>query len=346
LSTNSKDVLLRATKQAIDDDSIVIRFNEAVGKSHKNVTVKFFADIVHASEIYASEAYIRDAKIKNGELLFDINPFEVKSFKVKLSSTKNNAKENYKKIDLEYNASGITTDEYKVNCILQGSGCSLPSELIPNSMTVHGITFKMPNADTDKNVFIPRGQEIDIPKGSTKMYIIAASTLDDIDTIFMADNKERHIKIHSMRQMIGQWDMAGLNQTAKVKNANVAIEFTHTHHPEGNIANAKAYFFIYEIDVRNCKTLTLPEENKVVILAMTAVKRFSNTRLATKIIDNVEDNYKFGDIPPINKIIDKADFVTIRAGKIQDQINGGKGKGFKRDNIITNIIRSYTKSEW
>ena len=25
---------------------------------------------------------------------------------------------------------------------------------------------------------------------------------------------------------------------------------------------------------------------------------------------------------------------------------GGKGKGLKRDNIITNIVRSYTKSEW
>ena len=48
----------------------------------------------------------------------------------------------------------------------------------------------------------------------------------------------------------------------------------------------------------------------------------------------------------MDKLIDKADFVTIRAGKIQDQIKGGKGKGLKRDNILTNIIRSYTKSEW
>ena len=66
----------------------------------------------------------------------------------------------------------------------------------------------------------------------------------------------------------------------------------------------------------------------------------------TKIIDTVDSDYKFGDIPPMDKILDKADFVTIRAGKIQDQIKGGKGKGLKRDNIITNIIRSYTKSEW
>ncbi|MCI6354977.1 hypothetical protein, partial [Eubacterium coprostanoligenes] len=88
------------------------------------------------------------------------------------------------------------------------------------------------------------------------------------------------------------------------------------------------------------------ENNKVVILAMTGIKKFSNTYLATELIDKVDEKYNFGEIPPIDKIIDKTEFITIRAGKIQDQVKGGKGKGFKRDNIITNIIRSYTKSEW
>lgn len=141
--------------------------------------------------------------------------------------------------------------------------------------------------------------------------------------------------------------MAALNQKAEIKDACLGLEFTHTHHPEGNIANGKAYFYVYEIDVRNGKALTLPEDNRIIILAMTAVRKFSTTTLATKLIDTTPNpDYRFDEIPPIDKIIDKADFVTIRAGKIQDQIKGGKGKGFKRDNIVTNIIRSYTKSEW
>ncbi|MFR5876626.1 MAG: alpha-mannosidase [Eubacterium sp.] len=346
LKISTPGVIVRAIKKAEDDDCIVIRVNEGLGKEHKNVAISFLGGIVNAQEIYASEEYINDAKIKEGSLLFEIKPFEVKSFKIKTNAVRNKAHESYKKLDLDFNATGITANEYKINTILQGSGCTLPNELIPESLTVHGITFKMPNVNMDKNIFIPREQSIDIPKGTTKIYIIAASTLGDREITIFADNKERHLTIYSMTEKIGQWDMAGLSQTAKVKNANVAIEFTHTHHPEGDIANGKAYFYLYEIDVRNCKTLTMPEENRVAILAMTAVKKFSNTYLATNLIDSADDNYKFGDIPPIEKIIDKADFVTIRAGKIQDQINGGKGKGFKRDNIITNIIRSYTKSEW
>ena len=80
---------------------------------------------------------------------------------------------------------------------------------------------------------------------------------------------------------------------------------------------------------------------------MTEIKEYSRSSIATKIEDTTSKDYSFyDDIPPVDKIIDKAEAITIRAGKIQDQYNGGKGKGFKRDNIITNIIRSYTKSEW
>ena len=132
---------------------------------------------------------------------------------------------------------------------------------------------------------------------------------------------------------------------ANIKDAKLALEFTHTHHPEGNLANRRAYFFIYEIDVRNCKTVTFPEENRVAVLAMTAVKKFSTTRLATKLTDTVEDIDTLG-AAPIEKLIDKTDFVSIQAGRFMEQQRAGKGKGFKRNNTVTNIIRSFTKSEW
>lgn len=346
LNISTGGVLVRALKKSQDGKSLVIRVNEGLGKEHKKVSIKLFAPITQANEAFATEEIIKEAKVRDGELVFDIKPYQVKTFLVKIDAKRNKASENYKKIDLEYNAVGITKDEYKVNTILQGTGCSLPNELLSDSLTVRGITFKLPNADMNKNIFIPREQEIEIPKGSTKLYILAAAALGDKEITVMTDNKERRLKIFDMKEPVGRWDMAGLNQTAKVKDANIGIEFTHTHHPEGNIPDGKAYFFMYEIDVRNCKRLILPEENKVMILAMTAVKKFSNTRLVTPLIDIPNEDYEFGEIPPIDKIADKADFVTIRAGKIQDQVKGGKGKGFKRDNIITNIIRSYTKSEW
>ena len=61
---------------------------------------------------------------------------------------------------------------------------------------------------------------------------------------------------------------------------------------------------------------------------MSSAQKEEFTNIAENVIDVVEDNYDFGKIPPIDKITDKTEAITIRAGKIQDQRNGGKGKGF------------------
>lgn len=343
----SDNVIIRAVKLAEDKNGIIIRLNEGAGILQKKVTLELFEEIEDAQEVLASEEFKAKAKFKGKKITFDIKPYGVKSFRIQLKKADKKGKEGFKKLELEANAKGFTSNADKRNVILQGGGCSLPSELYPQSLTVGGITFRLTDTEKPFDVLVAREQSIEIPKGTTRLYMLAASTLGDREETFYVDGKEKTFTIHSMTEPIGRWDMAALQQTALIKPVSLGLEFTHTHHPEGDIPNGKAYFFIYEIDVRNGKMLTLPEDNRIIILAMTAVKKFSNTRLATKLIDETPDeNYSFDKIPPIDKLLDKTDFITIRAGKIQDQKNGGKGKGIKRDNIITNIIRSYTKSEW
>lgn len=347
LKINNENAILRCCKLAEDGDGIIVRINEGSGEALKNVELTFAARILEASECLANEQVIKKADSKSKKLKFDLAPYGIKTFRIKLEAPDKKGRENFKKLDLEYNSKGFTKNESMRNVILQGSGCSLPAELCPQGFTTGGVSFKMPDTQASSDVMVARGQTIDLPKSMTKLYIAAASTLGDRDATFYLDGREKQIKIAAMTEHYGNWDMAGLNIKAAHKNAPIAFEFTHTHHPEGDIPNGKAYFYLYELDIRNAKTLTLPDDNRIIILAMTAVKKFSNTKRATRLIDEIPtENYSFGDIPPIDKIIDKAEFITIRAGKIKDQQNGGKGKGFKRDNIITNIIRSYTKSEW
>lgn len=345
--TNNENAVIRAVKLAEDGNGIVVRINEGSGNRLDSVKLSLFEEIENAEEILADETAIGSAEFSGRELIFGLKPYEIKSFRIILKKPEKKGRESFKKLQLEYNAKGFTSDSDMRHVILQGGGCSLPAEQCPASLTVGGITFRMPVLESGNDVLVARNQIIEIPKGTSKMYILAASTLGDREAEFFVDEREKKIKIFSFKEPIGKWDMAALNQTAEIKEASLGLEFTHTHHPEGNIANGKAYFYIYEIDVRNGKALTLPEDNRIIILAMTAVRKFSNTALASKLIDTTPNpDYRFDKIPPIDKIMDKADFITIRAGKIQDQVKGGKGKGFKRDNIITNIIRSYTKSEW
>ena len=342
---NTENALLRAFKKSEDGSGYIVRVGEAAGQAQKAVTFSVYRPIAGATLCTADERPIQAIEIQNGQLTFDLKPFEVKTFLLTFEAEKL-PREKFKKMELPVNTKGLTTDEDMRNCILQGAGFSLPAELLPQVPTYKGITFKLPQVSDGNDLLVARGETLELPKGCTKLYFLAASTAGDRQAEFATDRRTKTLTIHSMAELPFLWDMAGLKQTARIKDADIALEFTHCHHPEGNIAAKKAWFYLYELDIRGAKTLTLPEDNRLIIMAMTAVKKYANTTLATSLLDTITGDYDFDDIPPMEKLIDKADFVTIRAGKIQDQAKGGKGKGWKRDNPITNIIRSYTKSEW
>ena len=342
---NTENALLRAFKKSEDGSGYIVRVGEAAGQAQKAVTFSVYRAIAGATLCTADERPIQAIEIKNGQLTFDLKPFEVKTFLLTFETEKL-PREKFKKMELPVNTKGLTTDEDMRNCILQGAGFSLPAELLPKVPTYKGITFKLPQVSDGNDLLVARGETLELPKGCTKLYFLAASTAGDRQAEFATDRRTKTLTIHSMAELPFLLDMAGLKQTARIKDADIALEFTHCHHPEGNIAAKKAWFYLYELDIRGAKTLTLPEDNRLIIMAMTAVKKYANTTLATPLLDTITGDYDFDDIPPMEKLIDKADFVTIRAGKIQDQAKGGKGKGWKRDNPITNIIRSYTKSEW
>ncbi|MCD7722512.1 MAG: hypothetical protein LUH82_00980 [Clostridiales bacterium] len=347
MQCDNSAVLIKAVKLAEKKDGIVVRICEANGKAHKNVRLNFYKEITSAENVLASEEFISKAKSGGKSIIFDLAPFEVKSFKVRLTPYEKKARESQTKIELSPNAKGFTFNEDMRNVILQGGGCSLPGEQIQPALTIGGVNFRLSNPRASQDVTVARGQRIQIPAGADKIYILASSTLSDEKVSFFADSKEIKLTIHSFKERIGQWDSAHEKQQAYVKDVNVGVEFTHTHHPEGDLINSKAYFYVYELAVKGKRILTLPENNRIIILAASAVNRFSNTCLATRLTDRAPDTeFEFNAVAPIDRIKDKTQRVMIRAGKIEDQRKNGKGKGIKRDNIVTNIIRSYTKSEW
>ena len=245
---------------------------------------------------------------------------------------------------LNYNVKAFTNYKNMKYNILQGGGYSLPINLISKNIKVNVIDFYIPHGNSKGktprfDAVACRGQKIRLDGKYNQIYILAgAVSEEDIVATFRIDRKEYNVNFKSMTAPYSKWDMYGLKQTAHTDDETTfGYEFTHLHHPEGNIVK-KARIYLYSLNVKNKKILRFPDNNKLVIFAMSSAQKEEFTNLAENVIDVVEDNYDFGKIPPIDKI--------IRAGKIQDQRNGGKGKGFLRDNIITNIIRSYTKSEW
>lgn len=63
---------------------------------------------------------------------------------------------------------------------------------------------------------------------------------------------------------------------------------------------------------------------------MTSAEKEEFTKLADNVIDIVDDNYDFGKIPPIDKITDKTDAITIEPEKFKTNTTVVKAKDFKR----------------
>lgn len=339
------NVLVRAIKIAEKGEKIIVRVNEAIGKNHNNVKLIFSDEIATAEEVFASEEYLREASIKDGGIIFNIKHFEVKTFAITLKKNGNKSTV-FKSIpmELEYNVDVITNNFNRKLTTMAASGVSLPQELFPEEITFKGINFKLGKHQERYNALVPRGQHIAIPHGMNKMFILASCVREDRELIFFADNKPREITIHSFFEPIGQWEMFGLNQKAKIKtNANLAFEFTHTHSPEDDNFAESGCFFMYEIDVKHAKELILPKENYVVILAITATDKPYETTLATNLSETVVVNSQNTSPVVLDKIMNKLDFATIQAGKLEKTFKGKKGKELLLDNPFVKRVKSISK---
>ena len=355
LKITHDNIVIRAVKMSEDDENaLIVRLNNATAIEQKNAALSVYREFEKVDEVNTSEEFIRNHAEVNGKVIrVTLKPFETITLKIKFAKSEECENNNtYSPMRLNYNVKAFTNYDNMKHIILQGGGYSLPIDLIGRNIKVNGIEFYIPHGNRKNkkpkcDAVACRGQSINLDGKYNQIYILAgAVSEEDIVGTFKIDRKDYNINFKSMTAPYSKWDMYGLGQTAHTDDETAfGYEFTHLHHPEGNLVK-KARMYLYSLNVKNKKRLRFPNNNKLVIFAMTSAEKEEFTNLADNVIDIVDDNYDFGKIPPIDKITDKTDAITIRAGKIQDQYNGGKGKGFLRDNLITNIIRSYTKSEW
>ena len=177
---------------------------------------------------------------------------------------------------------------------------------------------------------VPRGQEISVPAGVRRLYVLAASAGDQ-DVEFHAGSEAVKATIQNWSGFIGQWDdrqwketevrlqprttpadippdIAALLQRSRtrrdpygemlgitpgfIKRAPVGWFASHRHTPAGtNEAYAYSYLFVYTLDVpANARTLTLPDNDNVRIMAITGSTEASMVKPARPLYDTLERN--------------------------------------------------------
>jgi alpha-mannosidase len=312
-----------ALKKAEESDEIVVRLVEMDGRPVDDVRIRMAAPIISAREISGVEMPIGEASVSDGALVTNFSPFQVRSFALQMAASTVPAEQpQTQPVTLPYNRVVASRDQTKAKGAFDREGRCYPSEMLPEEISYAEIRFKLAPAGGPQAV-TANGQTISLPEGQfTRLYILAASANGDQKAPFRIGDKTVDLTIQDWSGYIGQWDnriwktheeavpprpgapapapgtkprmrtvmeYAGLTP-GFIKPAPVAWFASHRHTADGdNEPYSYCYIFAHAIDMpAGARTLTLPENENIRILALTLAHESDPVRPVQPLVDTPE----------------------------------------------------------
>jgi alpha-mannosidase len=305
LKVSNPRVRVLALKKAEQGDEIIVRLVELDGKPQADVRVSFSTAIAAAREVNGQEQPVGAATVKAGALVTSFSAYEPRTFAIKLAPapTKVSAVHSVP-VRLRYDVATASNDGTKSGGGFDGKGNALPAEMLPEHITFNDVKFQLAPAKTGSpNAVIAKGQTIDLPAGHhNRVYILAASADGDQKATFKAGDTAVELNVENWGGFIGQWDdrqwtskdtsqddygqMTGI-KPGYIKRADLAWYCTHHHNAAGeNVPYSYAYLFAYPIDLpAETKTITLPDNDKIRILAISVAEENAAVKPAQPLYD-------------------------------------------------------------
>jgi alpha-mannosidase len=300
-------VRVLAVKKAEESDETVVRMVELDGKPLNDVRLHFAAPITAAREINGQEQPVGDAKVTDGALVTSFGAYQPRTFALKLGTAPAKADSvQSTPVSLKYDVAAASNDGEAAKGGFDGNGNALPAEMLPSEIRFDDVTFKLGPAKTGAgNAIVAKGQKIALPAGNfNRVYLLAASADGDQKATFTIGDKSSELTIQDWGGFIGQWDdrewtgkdlsannanygqMTGI-KPGFIKRADLAWYSDHHHDAQGhNVTYAYSYLFGYGIDVpAGAKTITLPKNEKIRILAISVAQNNPEVKAAQPLYD-------------------------------------------------------------
>jgi alpha-mannosidase len=288
LKVSGSRIRVLAVKKAEHSDEIVVRMVELDGKPQRDVRISLNVPITAAREVNGQEQPVAAAAVDHGALVASFSAYQPRTFAVRVAAAQVKIDAVHSTpLSLYYDLATASNDGTQSTAGFDGTGNSLPAEMLPSQITFHGVQFDLPPAKTGTpNAVMAKGQTIDLPAGHhNRVYLLAAADGDQQAT-FVVGAKKVGLNIQDWGGFIGQWDdrrwsstdtskdnygeMLGLTP-GYIKRADVAWYCSHHHDAAGkNVSYRYSYLFAYAIDLpEGSRTITLPDNSKIRILAIT-----------------------------------------------------------------------------
>jgi alpha-mannosidase len=301
LHVSSHSVAVSALKKAERGNAVILRLQELSGRPAPDTHVSFGANLQSAVEVDGQERPIGPAKVDRGHLVASLGGYEPRAYALTFSSApKVAANAPGHPLKLGYNMAGFSSGHGRADGNFDGRGRSLPGELLPKSLEVDGVAFKMPRPG-EKSVQVPSGETLSLPKGKNRtLYLVGASARGDREATFRFGAKEARVVFQAWDGYVGQWDhrswqgtppeeasgwpypLAGLER-GYVKPATIAWYADHRRLADGqDDPYAFGYLFRYAIPVpEGAMAVTLPRDGNLRLVAATVAEGVSEQTVPT-----------------------------------------------------------------
>lgn len=337
LSISSDQVQAIAIKKAEDSNELIVRFKELTGNPASGIQVRFPAAILGGREVDGQERplpqFAGAARLRDGALEFSMRPFSLRAFALRLAAAPATASRIVSQsVPLPFNVVAISTRAHRYDGAMDGSGGSFPGELLPARLTCEGVDFTLgSSAAGNKNALAAAGQSIDLPAGGfNRVHLLAAADGDTSDQIKIGDTG-KEIVVPNWTGFVGQWDtrlwdspipeldygptqkMVGL-VPGFVKRTPVAWYATYHNTPQGDAYYQYSYLFELSYDLPDgAKTLTLPNNSKIRVFALTVSNEPSAAPAAAPLYDTLADHQPEGApaIPQAGQTFTKSTDITL-----------------------------------
>ncbi|HSY48603.1 MAG TPA: glycoside hydrolase family 38 C-terminal domain-containing protein [Thermoanaerobaculia bacterium] len=259
----------------------------------------------------------RNAHIVDGRLVTSFTPYQLRTFAVRLAPpTSKVHMPRSQPVSLPYDRVVSSRDGAKSSPGFDAAGRALPEEMLPRDLDYAGIRFHLADGP---NAVVAHGQSIALPRGAAKRLYLLAAADGDQKAAFAIDGKSANMTIQDWSGYVGQWDnriWAKKKETLPprsdappnapprermatvfdgltpgfIKRAPIAWYASHRHDSAGaNEPYAYSYLFAYTIDLPpGARTLTLPENDKIRVLAATVSDERAGLIEAQPLYDTLE----------------------------------------------------------
>lgn len=271
VSSDNPNVIIKALKKAVDSDEYVVRVYDVAGQGIQSARLTFAGKLASVVETDGTEKEIAKADFSNNTFDVKVNPFSLKTYKIRLAESGVSAYQpKCLSLELPYDKKCATYNEFRSEADFE-SGYSYAAELLPDSITIDQVTFRLGEPET-YNGLSCKNDTIEIPEGYNLLYFLAAAASSDDQSLQIACGKHvSEFVVPSYTGFVGQWGHEG-HTSGYLKPAQIAYVGTHRHASSGDCPYEFTYMFKFGMDIpKDVHSIVLPKNENVVIFAATAV---------------------------------------------------------------------------